>query len=140
VRAVLRRPLFLSLVVGTALPLFFFVALLLRLPNWMDPQYVIPIAGMILGNCLRADIVGIRTFYDSIRKSNRAYLRRLAVRRGARRSRPAVPARRLQRRARAHGRQHGDDRPGLAARHDDRRHPGRLRSGHGSPSATRSPS
>lgn len=71
-------PLFFSLVVGTALPLFFFVALLLRLPNWMDPQYVVPIAGMILGNCLRADIVGIRTFYDSIRKSNRAYLRRLA--------------------------------------------------------------
>ena len=71
-------PLFLSLVVGTALPLFFFVALLLRLPHWMDPQYVVPIAGMILGNCLRADIVGIRTFYDSIRKSNRAYLRRLA--------------------------------------------------------------
>lgn len=71
-------PLFLSLAAGTALPLFFFVALLLRLPNWMDPQYVIPIAGMILGNCLRADIVGIRTFYDSIRKSNRDYLRRLA--------------------------------------------------------------
>jgi putative ABC transport system permease protein len=71
-------PLFLSLVVGTALPLLFFVALLLRLPDWMDPQYVIPIAGMILGNCLRADIVGIRTFYDSIRKSNRDYLRRLA--------------------------------------------------------------
>ncbi|NCA82222.1 MAG: ABC transporter permease [Opitutae bacterium] len=71
-------PLFLALVAGTALPLFFFVALLLRLPHWMAPQYVVPIAGMILGNCLRADIVGIRTFYDSVRKSNRDYLRRLA--------------------------------------------------------------
>ena len=71
-------PLFFGLVAGTALPLLFFVALLLRLPNWMAPQYVVPIAGMILGNCLRADIVGIRTFYDSIRKSNRDYLRRLA--------------------------------------------------------------
>ena len=70
-------PLFLALVAGTALPLFFFVALLLRLPHWMDPQYVVPIAGMILGNCLRADIVGVRAFYDAIRKSNRAYLRRL---------------------------------------------------------------
>ncbi len=72
-------PLFLALVAGTALPLFFFVALLLRLPHWMDPQYVVPIAGMILGNCLRADIVGVRAFYDAIRKSNRAYLRRLAA-------------------------------------------------------------
>jgi putative ABC transport system permease protein len=71
-------PLFLALAAGTALPLLFFIALLLRLPDWMAPQYTIPIAGMILGNCLRADIVGIRTFYDSIRKSNRAYLRRLA--------------------------------------------------------------
>ncbi|MDD2239688.1 MAG: ABC transporter permease [Kiritimatiellae bacterium] len=71
-------PLFLALVVGTALPLFFFMALLLRQPNWMAAQYVVPIAGMILGNCLRADIVGIRTFYTSIRTSNRDYLRRLA--------------------------------------------------------------
>lgn len=72
-------PTFASLLAGAALPLFFFVALVLRLPRWMDPQYVVPIAGMILGNCLRADIVGIRTFYESIRKSNRAYLRRLAA-------------------------------------------------------------
>ncbi|NLG35368.1 MAG: ABC transporter permease [Lentisphaerae bacterium] len=71
-------PLFLSLAAGTALPLVFFVVLLLRLPDWMAPQYTIPIAGMILGNCLRADIIGIRTFYDSIRKSRRDYLRRLA--------------------------------------------------------------
>ncbi|HOC26395.1 MAG TPA: ABC transporter permease, partial [bacterium] len=71
-------PLFLSLAAGTALPLFFFLGALLRLPDWMAPQYVVPIAGMILGNCLRADIIGIRTFYDAIRKSNRDYLRRLA--------------------------------------------------------------
>jgi len=71
-------PLFLALAAGTALPLLFFVVLLLRQPNWMAAQVAVPIAGMILGNCLRADIVGIRTFYDSIRKSNRDYLRRLA--------------------------------------------------------------
>ena len=82
-------PLFLSLLAGTALPLFFFVVLLLRLPHWMDPQYVIPIAGMILGNCLRADIVGLRTFYDSIRQSRRAYLHRLAC--GARHSEAVRP-------------------------------------------------
>lgn len=82
-------PLFLALLAGTALPLFFFVAVLLRLPSWMDPQYVVPIAGMILGNCLRADIVGVRSFYDSIRKSNRAYLRRLAC--GAGRAEAVLP-------------------------------------------------
>ena len=72
-------PLFFSLAAGTVLPLLFFTGLLLHLPRWMTAQYAIPIAGMILGNCLRADIIGIRTFYDAIRRSKRDYLRRLAA-------------------------------------------------------------
>jgi putative ABC transport system permease protein len=82
-------PLFFALAAGAAVPLFFFLVLLLRLPNAMAPQYVVPISGMILGNCLRADIVGIRAFYDGIRKSNRDYLRRLAC--GASRSEAIRP-------------------------------------------------
>ncbi|MGE5294095.1 MAG: ABC transporter permease [Solirubrobacterales bacterium] len=38
----------------------------------------ISIGGMILGNCLRADIVGIRTFYESIRSTEKAFLQSLA--------------------------------------------------------------
>jgi len=71
-------PLFLALLAGTALPLLVFVGLIVRRPMLLDAQYVIPIGGMILGNCLRADIVGIRTFYDSIRKGEKAYLNSLA--------------------------------------------------------------
>jgi putative ABC transport system permease protein len=44
----------------------------------MEARYVIPIAGMILGNCLRANIVGIGRFYQEIRSSERAYLHSLA--------------------------------------------------------------
>ena len=44
----------------------------------MDAQYAIPIGGMILGNCLRADIVGVRTFYNSIRSSEKSYHNSLA--------------------------------------------------------------
>jgi putative ABC transport system permease protein len=29
---------------------------------------------MILGNCLRADIIGVRTFYESLKKEEKAYL------------------------------------------------------------------
>jgi putative ABC transport system permease protein len=72
-------PLFLSLGIGTALPLFFFVGGLLGRPDLLDARYMIPIAGMILGNCLRADIIGIRTFYDAINKSRRGYLQTLAA-------------------------------------------------------------
>ncbi|MDP8257464.1 MAG: ABC transporter permease [Candidatus Alcyoniella australis] len=77
----LRRfalPLFISLLVGTAVPLLFFLGPILRRPNLLDAQYAIPIAGMILGNCLRADIVGIKSFYDAVRRGDKAYLNTLA--------------------------------------------------------------
>jgi putative ABC transport system permease protein len=71
-------PLFAALAAGTAVPLLLFVGLILRRPNLMDAQYAIPIGGMILGNCLRADIVGIRTFYEGLRSGERVFLRSLA--------------------------------------------------------------
>ncbi len=71
-------PLFAALLAGTAVPLLFFVGLILSRPNLLDAQYAIPIGGMILGNCLRADIVGMRTFYESIRTSERAFLHALS--------------------------------------------------------------
>jgi putative ABC transport system permease protein len=77
----LRRfavPVFASLALGTAVPLLFFTAVLLRRPNLMEAQYAIPIAGMILGNCLRADIIGVRSFYQALRASNQAYVQTLA--------------------------------------------------------------
>ncbi len=77
----LRRfivPLFAALVAGTALPLLFFVGPLLKRPGLMEAQYVIPIGGMILGNCLRADIIGIKNFYDSLQKGEKEFLLTLA--------------------------------------------------------------
>ena len=71
-------PVLAGLFVGTIVPLLFFLGLILRQPNLLEAQYAIPIAGMILGNCLRADIVGLRSFYESIRKSEKAYLHSLA--------------------------------------------------------------
>ncbi len=71
-------PLFLALLAGTAVPVLFFVGPILRRPMLLDAQYVIPIGGMILGNCLRADIIGLKSFYDSIRDRKKAYLQSLA--------------------------------------------------------------
>ena len=80
-RLKLRRfllPLFIALVVGTVLPMIFFAGIILRLPGWFEAQYVIPLAGMILGNCLRADIIGLNSFYQSIHKNEKAYHQSLA--------------------------------------------------------------
>lgn len=71
-------PLFLALTIGTIVPLFFFIGTLLRYPNIMEAQYVIPIGGMILGNCLRADIIGVRSFFESIKKSEKYFLHTLS--------------------------------------------------------------
>ncbi|MFC2161758.1 ABC transporter permease [Acidobacteriota bacterium] len=77
----LRRflfPIFLSLLAGTLVPLFYMVGIIIRLPNLLEAQYFIPIAGMIMGNSLRADIVGLSQFYNSIQSDENGYLLSLA--------------------------------------------------------------
>lgn len=69
---------FVSLLVGTLMPLMFFVFFVFQDSAALSAQYVIPISGMILGNCLRADIVGIQTFYESLRRQEKAYILALA--------------------------------------------------------------
>ena len=71
-------PVFMALLAGTAIPVLVFVGPILRRPNWLDAQYVIPLAGMVLGNCLRADIIGLKNFYEAIAKSEKAYHHSLA--------------------------------------------------------------
>jgi putative ABC transport system permease protein len=71
-------PMFIALLVGTALPVIAFAGPILRLPGWFDAQYIIPLAGMILGNCLRADIIGLNNFYQSIQTNEKAYHQSLA--------------------------------------------------------------
>lgn len=82
-------PLSLSLLLGVLAPLLIFVLVIIRPDPFFDARYVIPIAGMILGNCLRADIVGIRGFYESLHKREKAYLHALAS--GARLHEAAQP-------------------------------------------------
>lgn len=67
-----------ALLLGTAIPLIWFVGLVLRNPDLLEARYVIPVGGMILGNCLRANIVGIRDFYQQLRQDRKAYLLILA--------------------------------------------------------------
>ncbi len=71
-------PVFIALLIGTAIPVFVFVSIILRRPDLLDAQYAIPIGGMVLGNCLRADIIGLHGFYESIRIREKAYHQTLA--------------------------------------------------------------
>ena len=74
----LALPLFIALLAGTAIPLFYFVGVILFGSNLLEARFVIPIGGMILGNCLRADIIGMRKFYHSIRQGQKVFLQQYA--------------------------------------------------------------
>ncbi len=77
----LRRflfPIFLSLLAGTLVPLIYMLGIIIKLPNLLEAQYFIPLAGMIIGNSLRADIIGLSRFYDLIRTDEKCYLLSLA--------------------------------------------------------------
>lgn len=71
-------PLFAALLVGTAVPMFYFVGVIVGRTGLLEARLAIPISGMILGNCLRADIIGVRNFYESIRKDEKVFQNALA--------------------------------------------------------------
>ncbi|MCC5843218.1 MAG: ABC transporter permease [Verrucomicrobia bacterium] len=82
-------PLFFAILAGTAVPALVFTGLVLRLGNPLEAQYIIPVGGMILGNCLRADIIGLKQFYSSLQKQEKVYL--LALSQGATRTEALRP-------------------------------------------------
>ncbi len=71
-------PLFVALLAGLAVPLLYFLGPILGRPQLLDAQYAIPLGGMILGNCLRADIIGLKNYYEAIHTREREFLHALA--------------------------------------------------------------
>lgn len=71
-------PVFCALACGIVIPLSVFMTLVLQRPTLLEARFVIPIAGMILGNCLKANIVGIGHYYRDIRRGEKVYLQSLA--------------------------------------------------------------
>ncbi|WP_434361123.1 ABC transporter permease [Parasalinivibrio latis] len=54
---------------------------------WWQAQYLIPVAGMLLGNCLSANVLALERWYSSLKKRNEEYQYYLSL--GA--SRPTQP-------------------------------------------------
>lgn len=51
----------------------FFLELVIRLPKFLEAQYAIPVTGMVLGNCLRSNVIGINDFYYSLKENRERY-------------------------------------------------------------------
>lgn len=67
-------PVLFSIAIPFTVVLFFFNGFVARLENLFDAKYLIPIGGMLLGNCLRSIIVGLNQFYSGIKKDEKTYL------------------------------------------------------------------
>jgi len=72
-------PVFFSLLLPFAIILFFFNAVVVRIDNLFEAKYLIPIGGMLLGNCLRSIIIGLNSFYSGIQKEEKVYLYSLSL-------------------------------------------------------------
>ena len=72
-------PVAIGLLTGTLIPLVVFLYPVLQCSTLLPAQYAIPIGGMIMGNCMRANIVGIREFYTSVKSEEKVFLSRLAM-------------------------------------------------------------
>jgi putative ABC transport system permease protein len=72
-------PLTLSFVLANIGMLLYFNSLVIGLNDPFEARYFIPIAGMVIGNSLRANIVGINDFCDQIQRNENRYLSSLSL-------------------------------------------------------------
>lgn len=72
-------PVILSFTVANLSILLYFNEFVLDLENLREARYLIPIGGMILGNSLNGNVVGIGEFYEDIRRNENRYLYNLSL-------------------------------------------------------------
>lgn len=72
-------PIILSFTAANLSILLYFNKFVLDLENLLEARYLIPIGGMILGNSLRGNVVGIGEFYADIRRNENRYLYNLSL-------------------------------------------------------------
>lgn len=69
----LLLPIFGATFLGIVVIDLFFLQVVIQLPKFLSAQYTIPITGMVLGNCLRSNVIGINAFYYSLNEHEERY-------------------------------------------------------------------
>lgn len=62
---------FLAIAAGMAVVAALFIGVAIRPTPLYDARYLVPICGMILGNCLRSNIVALERFFSGIRENRK---------------------------------------------------------------------
>ncbi len=63
----LKNIVALSMVLGTLTSLLFFLFVVIQISPWYDPQYFIPIAGMLIGNSMTGISLGVNRLLDGMK-------------------------------------------------------------------------
>ncbi|MCT4686903.1 ABC transporter permease [Vallitalea sp.] len=62
----LKKVIALSMSIGTLICLTYFLFVVIRIPKWYEPQYFIPIAGMLIGNSMTGISLGINSLIEGM--------------------------------------------------------------------------
>lgn len=62
----LKRAIAVSIVIGTLVALIYFLFVVIWVDPWFDPQYVIPIAGMLIGNSMTGIALGVSSMLEGM--------------------------------------------------------------------------
>ncbi|MDD5581044.1 MAG: ABC transporter permease [Methylobacter sp.] len=52
----------------------YLVILVIQPAHYYDARYIVPLAGMILGNCLQGNVIALERFYSALRKNESEYI------------------------------------------------------------------
>jgi putative ABC transport system permease protein len=66
-------PLFISGITSLVIVDAFFLGLIIRLPYVFESQYFIPISGMIIGNAMNHNIVGLNAYFEGLSHNQSLY-------------------------------------------------------------------
>lgn len=72
-------PVFISLFLANLFVVLYFNYFIVNLSFIFDARYMIAIGGMVLGNSLRSNVVGLGDFYKALNKEEQLYLYRLSL-------------------------------------------------------------
>ncbi len=72
-------PVLLSFIIANFFVVLYFNYFIVHLKFILDAKYMIAIGGMILGNSLRSNVIGLGDFYKSLRKDEQLYFYKLGL-------------------------------------------------------------
>jgi len=66
-------PVFISILLSLIFVAFYFLQVVLVLDNIFDSRYFIPVCGILLGNILSTNVIGLNAFYSQIKREQQFY-------------------------------------------------------------------